>query len=301
MSVKSALFVSNALLALCFSSGSVASPRLDSGEGATAPETLNSSEASTSNKSQTATPPKMRHSLGVELSDADFGVLGTTAINYGYMMQSFGLEIYLGYNKASDTVKHTETLNQNDISTPKSKITIASDSGKVNPTQLTFGLQPKFVLFSDRWFRATTGLMLAYSTTSTVSYKTGTTTTTVSDTSQPANYTVSQADTGTVSVTTQPRIILGPRFGTDFFLRWFPHLSLGFSTGILMGSGGVTTTKTNTEDKVFAVSNGAEQSPTIHTITSATEEQKPGTTKSTVAVGGTVFNLFGSFNLRYVW
>lgn len=288
-----------ALLSLHVSSGAIAAPRAESDDDASEPAAQTDPLSVT--KNQAAAPLKLRHSLGVELSNADFGVLGTTAINYGYMMPSFGVELYLGYNKTADTVKHTDAASENNISTPKTKTTISSDTGKVNPTQFTFGIQPKYVLFADRWFRATTGLMLAYTTTSDVSYKTGTTTTTISDTSQPANYAVSQSDTGTVSVATKPRIIVGPRFGTDFFLRWFPHLSLGFSTGILMGSGGVTTTKTSTEDKVFAVTNGAEQTPTTHTNTSATEQQTPGSTKTTVAVGGTIFNLFGSFNLRYVW
>jgi hypothetical protein len=162
-------------------------------------------------------------------------------------------------------------------------------------------VQPKYVVFADRWLRATAGFMFAYTSTGSVSYKTGSTTTSWSDTAQETTYSVQRNDVGNVSSSTTGRLLLGPRVGTDFYLRWFPHLSLGFSTGLLFGSGGQTTTKTDTEDKSFSVTNGAEQVPTVHTKNSAKSTQTPGTTGETVAIGGSTFNLMGSFTLRYVW
>gem|GEM_PF-5262921 len=69
----------------------------------------------------------------------------------------------------------------------------------------------------------------------------------------------------------------------------------------MVGSGAASTTETNTENKSFAVQDGVEQTPSSHAATSQKVSLKQGLTGETIAVGGTTFNLMGSFTLRYVW
>ncbi|NDE16370.1 hypothetical protein EBZ80_15700 [bacterium] len=252
-------------------------------------------------KAASVAPVKLSHSIGVELASSSFGALGTSAVNYGLLTPKYGVEFYLGHSKSADTISQSESSVTNTSATPNSRTTSVVDSGKVNPRQYTFGIQPKYVMFADRWLRATAGFMLAYTNTGKVSYKTGTTTTSWSDISQDSNYSVQRNAVGTIETKTTPRLLMGPRINADFLLRWFPHLSLGFSTGIMVGSGAASTTETNTESKSFAVQDGVEQTPSSHTTTSQKVSLKQGLTGETIAVGGTTFNLMGSFTLRYVW
>jgi hypothetical protein len=243
----------------------------------------------------------MRHSIGVELSDASYGALGTTAIAYGYSRDKFGIDLYMGYSKEQDTAATTSTTSTNDAATPKTKTVSQEFSGVKKPKQTTFGIQPKFYFFSDRWFKASVGFMIARTSSSAVKYNTGTTTTTYADSSNLNNYTVSQTDYGTVSQKSSDKTLYGPRLNTEFYLKWFPHIALGFGTGLIMSTGADATATSSTSNKTYAVTNGTAANPTVDQTESAEQKTPSGGTAKTLALGGSTFSLLGSFTVRYIW
>jgi hypothetical protein len=246
-------------------------------------------------------PKGTQHSVGVELSDASYGALGTTAIAYGFSRDRFGIELYMGYTKEQDTAATTSTTATNDASTPKTKTVSQEFSGVKKPKQTTFGIQPKFYFFSDRWFKASVGFMIARTSSSAVKYNTGTTTTTYADSSNLNSYTVSQTDYGTVSQKSTDKLLYGPRLNTEFYLKWFPHIALGFGTGLIMSTGADATATSSTSNKTYAVTNGTAANPTVDRTESAEQKTPSGGTAKTLALGGSTFSLLGSFTVRYIW
>jgi hypothetical protein len=246
-------------------------------------------------------PKGMQHSIGIELSDSSFGVLGADAVAYGFSTEKFGLDFYLAYEKEANTASESVTQTTNDAQTPKTKEVTTSYNGSVNPRQTTIGFQPKYIFYSDRWFKASFGFMLAQKAKTSVSYKTGSITKTYSDSSKLSDYSVSETDFGTVSSTVSSKMIYGPRLNVEFYLKWFPHISLGFGTGLLQTQGGDVTNSRNTQTRSYKVTNGVSAEPTSSETTSETGKIKTGGTSKTVAVGGTKFSLLGNFAIRYIW
>lgn len=144
-------------------------------------------------------------------------------------------------------------------------------------------------------------MMLAYAAKTSVSYKTGSVTTSYADSSNLSNYSVSETGLGSVSSTSSAKMIYGPRLSVEFYLKWFPHIGLGFGTGLLMTQGGDTTTKTTTQTRSYSVTNGVAGTPTSSQTSSATDTVKTGGSSRTIAVGGTRFSLLGNFAIRYIW
>jgi hypothetical protein len=69
----------------------------------------------------------------------------------------------------------------------------------------------------------------------------------------------------------------------------------------LLTIGGETTTTTTTRNRTSTFVNGVEQPPTTDTVNVDVSESKQGLRGATFGIGGTTFNLFGSFTIRYVW
>jgi hypothetical protein len=246
-------------------------------------------------------PKGMQHSIGVELSDASFGVLGTQAIAYGFMVDKLGVDLYFAHSKDANTSTSSITRTSNDASTPKTLTVVQKFTGTDNHKKTTFGVQPKYVFFADRWFKASVGFMLAYTPKSSVRYRTGTISTTYADATSVNNYSVSESSFGSISSSISSKTLYGPRISTEFYLKWFPHIALGFGTGLILSSGADATTDTSTQSRSYTVTNGVVGTPTTAQTTSASETTKTNGTAKTVAIGGTTFSLLGNFSLRYIW
>ena len=246
-------------------------------------------------------PKGMQHSIGVELSDSSFGVLGTDAIAYGFALEKFGMDLFFAYTKDSNSATVSVTQSTNDVTNPKSMTVTQRFTGSENPKRTTFGIQPKFFFFSDRWFKASLGFMIAQTSKSSVRYKTGSITTTYTDSSNLSNYSVSESSFGSVASSVGSKLIYGPRVNIEFYLKWFPHIGLGFGTGLIQTSGGDLKTSTTTQTRSYVVTNGVAANPTSSQTSSSTDTNKPGGSSKTIAVGGTKFNLMGNFGIRYLW
>lgn len=246
-------------------------------------------------------PKSMRHSVGVELSDSTFGVLGTDAVAYGFSLENFGIDIYFAYSKDANSAVENVTQTSNDVSTPKTLTINKRYTGVQNPKKTTFGIQPKYIFYSDSWFKTSIGFMLAHASRTSVRYRTGTVTTTYADSSVLSNYSVTESAFGYISSTVSPKIIYGPRLNVEFYLKWFPHIALGFGTGMLLTQGGDVTTSTSTQTRSYTVTDGVAANPTSSQTSSSTDKVKSGGSSRTIAVGGTRFNLMGNFGIRYIW
>jgi hypothetical protein len=246
-------------------------------------------------------PKGMQHSIGVELSDSNFGVLGTDAIAYGFALEKFGVDLYFAYTKDSNSATVNVTQSSNELSNPKSMTVTQRFSGTENPKKTTLGIQPKYFFFSDRWFKASIGFLFAQTPKTSVRYKTGSVTTIYSDTSNMSTYSVSESSLGSTSSSVDAKLSYGPRINVEFYLKWFPHIGLGFGTGLIQTSGGDVKNSTSTQTRSYVVTNGVAATPTSAQTSVTTDTTKTGGTSKTIAVGGTKFNLMGNFAIRYIW
>jgi hypothetical protein len=265
------------------------------------PTSTNESLARTPDQTSWWSPKGMKHSIGVELSDANYGALGTTAIAYGYWREKFGLDVYFGYSKDQDTAASTITTTANDAQSPKTSTIVKEYTGRKNPKKNTFGIQPKLVFVYDRWFRASLGFLIARSSSSSVSYSTGSISTTFADSTNLKNYSVTESDYGTITTSSTAKLLYGPRVNAEFVLKWFPHIALGFGTGVILSSGADTTAKTLTKNRSYTVTDGTAATPTTDETSSIEQRQPSGGTATTLALGGSTFSLLGSFSVRYIW
>jgi len=246
-------------------------------------------------------PKGMRHSVGVELSDSSFGVLGADAVTYGFSFEKFGADFYLAYVKDANSATESVAQTSNDVSTPKTLTVTKRYSGSENPRKTTLGVQPKYIFFSDRWLKVSVGMMLAHSQKTSVRYKTGSMIMSYADSASSSNYSVTESSLGSISSSVSAKTIYGPRVNVEFYLKWFPHIALGFGTGLLLTQGGDATTSTVTQSRTYSVANGVTANPTSSQTTSSTDKVKSGGSSKTIAVGGTKFNLMGNFAIRYIW
>ena len=121
------------------------------------------------------------------------------------------------------------------------------------------------------------------------------------DSTSSSNYSVTESSLGSISSSVSAKTIYGPRVNVEFYLKWFPHIALGFGTGLLLTQGGDATTSTVTQSRTYTVANGVAAKPTSSQTTSSTDKAKSGGSSKTIAVGGTKFNLMGNFAIRYIW
>lgn len=243
-------------------------------------------------------PYVMHHSLGVET--AAQGVLGSTVIMYGYSTGSFGLDTYLGYAKAASDATEAIATEKDSVGAPEKTITTVL-SGTTDTSRYVIGFQPKMHLVRNKWLRVSGGLMMAYIKGHTETEQTGSKVKTIADTADSDTYTMVETDVGQIETVTAATMVYGPRLSTEIYLKWFPHVSLGFGTGILMTSGGTKTVTTTSRDRTYTVTNGDRADPTVDETTTSTRTTVPGSSGETFAIGGTAFSLTQTFQIRYVW
>lgn len=241
------------------------------------------------------------YNIGYEAA-AGTGILGQNVIVGGLWFNSnLGLDVFLGYNKGANGSTETVTDSTNVLATPNTRTTTTSYSGTNTGSNITLGANVKYRLVQTDWFQFNIGMMLAFLPGSSGDYQTGSRTETYADVSNTGNKTVTETALGTITSKTSTQIAVGPRLGTEFYIKWFPHLAVGFSTGILTTLTGETTTTTDTTSQSYTVTSGTAGTPTTKTTSHSVATNKLGFRGTTFGIGGTTFSLTGTFSLRYVW
>ncbi len=254
-------------------------------------------------------PETSHYSIGYEAAGSGTSVLGANNLTVGFWLPGdFGLDFYVGYNKAAGTSAESKTIAETGTTT-KTRVTTTIYSGFTGASNMTLGLGLKGRGFQNSWFQFSYGLILAYGGPNKVEGRVGETIETVPDTTIPN--TKSSVETaangsagyGTISTDTKSTISVGPKLGTEFYIKWFPHLALGFSTGLLATFGGESTQTITTRNRTVNTIAGTVQPDTSGTDgpTTTTVTTTPGYQASTFGIGGTQFQFTGTFTIRYVW
>jgi hypothetical protein len=225
------------------------------------------------------------------------GVLTQNVIVYGWWKKDWATEFFAGFSKAADTFATTNTTN----SASTSASSINSVSGVKNPYMVTVGGGQNYRISHSKWIQIYSGYFGGLTYTTNTSYSTGSTATSVANTATPTNYTTSYSNVGSVTSSTQPLVYVGGKLGAEFYLKWFPNLALGFQSGLVTTFGGNTTTSTSTKSGSDTYTGGVPASPSPVSSSNSSSSVNPGLTANTFGLGGTVFQLTGSFTLRYVW
>ena len=245
-------------------------------------------------------PTTYRNSIGWERGASTIGVLAQDVINYSWWTEkgTTGYEVFVGFEKNSDSFNTTTTSAVDAVAATQTST--VTNSGTKNGMELTIGGGFKRKFYQSRWLQVYWGALGAVTYTTEADYATGTRTTVV-DTTNPSDFTVTETGFGTVRSETDLLYSFGLKVGTEFYLKWFPQLALGFATGLLTTLGGDTTDTTTSQNRTFAVVGGTEQTPTTDTSTQTTVNRKPGIQAGTFGIGGTSFQFTGLFTIRYVW
>lgn len=266
-----------------------------SGQPPRTPLATNATKPAVGDDPWEAAPGKYTKYIGFE-STGSTSILGRDMIVYGTWKKDRATEFFLGFSKSSDTWGTTDT----NTNTSSSSTSVHSVTGVKNPFQITVGAGQNFRLSRAKWINVYVGYFGGLSYTTSSNYETGTTTTSTPNTASPDDFTVTKTSVGSVSVKSDPTLIAGGKLGAEFYLRWFPNLGLGFSTGIVTGFGGGSSSSTTTESGVDTYTGGVK---TGSTVTSSNTNAKTDSSlaANTFGVGGTTFQLTGLFTIRYLW
>jgi hypothetical protein len=239
------------------------------------------------------------YSLGYESPASGVGILGQNMVIFGIAASpEFWVDLYFGYTKSANTTTVSQSRLDNALTSARTDTT--TYGGAEQPHEFSLGVALRVVAFQNSWLQIHAGPIAAVILPSSVSYNTGSLVRTYADKNVSGTYSVSDS-IGTVEQTTNLSAQVGLRVGSEFYLRWFPHLALGFSTGLLTTLGGDTSTTTTTRSKTYNVVNNVDQTPSADSTTTTTSDLQRGIEAATFGVGGTRFNLFGTFLIRYVW
>ena len=246
-------------------------------------------------------PEKLKNSIGIETSATTLGVLGRNVLVYSRWLNSrWGIEGLFGFSKASDTMN--TAVNSSTDAIANSQTTTTTYTGVEQPKVITLGAVVKNRIYQSSWLQVYIGGMVAVNHFSDTRYQTGSSAATITDLATPNNFTVTETNLGTISTSQEIAYIVGPRVGTEIYLKWFPNFALGFSGGILYFMGGEQTTTTQRSTRSFAVVSGVPQEPTTtSTSTNIVSRTRPPNTINTFGIGGTSFSFNGLWTIKYMW
>ena len=243
-------------------------------------------------------PSNYQNAFGYER--AGVGILSENVINYSKWIDGGkrGYEIFAGFSKAADTLTTNQVTSTNSIAETQTITT--TNTGQSNGFEITLGGGYKQKMYQSRWLQVYWGALGAVTYATATDFPVGTTVV-VNDTTTPGDFTTTQTGVGSTQVETDLAFSLGLKVGTEFYLKWFPQLAIGFSSGLLTTMGGNTTTTTTTSNRAAATVGGVEQDPTTDSSSTQVVQNDRGISASTFGIGGTEFNLFGTFTIRYIW
>ncbi len=171
-------------------------------------------------------------------------------------------------------------------------------AGSKSASSITLGGRPKLRVVQNNWLQVYEGFLLGATLIGSVDYPTGT----ITDRTQTGNKTVAKSGSVTITRSTSLQVFAGPTLGSEIYLRWIPHLALGFSTGLYFVCGGTTKTTTSTGNKNYTVTNGTAANPTVQNSNTSTTEVNQDLRGSTLGLGGSTFSILNTtFTVRYVW
>jgi hypothetical protein len=236
------------------------------------------------------------HYIGFEGSSYGTSPIGKDTVLYGKWNGDDGYQIFVGFTKTRDTMTTTNSSSTNSFANTSTSTT--SYSGIKNPLTLIIGGAYLHKIHQSKWLQIAIGPFGGFSWSSDVSYPTGTTSTSLNTITGAA--TISQSAFGVIRSHTDPSAFLGLKIASEFYVKWFPGLALGFGTGFATQFGGKTTSNSDTVNETESVSGGV-TTVTSKTSSSSSSNTDPGMSLSTFAVGGVVFQLTGTFTIHYVW
>ena len=249
--------------------------------------------------------------LPVGGSGSNPSVLSSAAVSFGaWVNKTLGYEVYLGHSKGSGSATvETQTVTN---AVTKSKSVKTTYSGADQPRTFIFGGAVKYRLYQYKHFGLSTDFLFSFTPGFGVNYNSaGSNTLSIADTDVPGNYQVAEAGMTNIDRQTSALLRLGPRFNVEYNFPYLPNLLLGFSTGILVGFGGSTTTTTTVYNKTVNYVNNNPGTPSVDNQDVTTSETSPGGSSTTYAIGGTGLNITGSglipisvigtFRIRYAF
>lgn len=254
-------------------------------------------------------PETYQFSIGYERAGSSTAALGGDNIAFGvWFPGGFGMDFYLGYTRNAGTT-NVETRIQETGTTTKSRTTNTQYSGVTGSQNFTAGLGLKGRLYQNSWFQFNMGILFAYTGPSNTESTVGQVTEVIPNTGFPTTKTITEATFsgspgyGTTISNTKGAFSVGPKIGTEFYPKWFPHLALGFATGVLTTIGGDTVESTTTRVRTVTFIDGVDQGDLSGTDapTTTTSSTKRGTRVGTFGIGGTTFQFTGIFTIRYVF
>jgi hypothetical protein len=210
------------------------------------------------------------YKYGIGFSSSTF--TGTNVFLFDiYKDPDISFTSYFGYYKQSGSYKKTMTNN--------GTTDIETNSGVKYNGSITLAESYNVKVFRNDWSNIRVGALLGINYYTKADYDAGTRSTVI------ASGVTTDTAYGTISVTKGPQFFVGPIVSTALNIRWLPMITVGMDGGLVIYTESKTTTTTK-------ATSGA-----VTTNTSAVTE--PGLSASTIGNG--LFNLFGNFNIRYVW
>lgn len=240
------------------------------------------------------------YALGYEGTGTAISALGQNAISFGWWLDRYwGIDLLFGFTKAAGTASESTSTAANVLAT--SSVTTTTYSGSSSAMTFLLGAVLKRRIYQSDWFQLYVGGVAAIVPPSGATTNTGTRTVTTPNTAAPNDFTTADVALGTIAVDNSMQFVLGPKIGTEFYIKWFPHLAVGFATGVLTTINAYTTTTTNTSTRTVATVGGVEGVPSTDSTVATTATVKRGLQGTTFGIGGTAFQFTGIFTVRYVW
>lgn len=245
-------------------------------------------------------PERSSYSIGYEGTGTSNSALPANAIAFGsWTGDHWGYEVLAGVTHATEDATTTSTTAENTITNTKTVTT--AHTGSRTPLGILLGGVIKYRLIQTSWFQFYAGFIMAASPPMAAEYTSGTRVESTPNTADPDTRTITDTNYGPVKVERSFMVLAGPKFGSEFYIKWFPNLAVGFSTGIVTAIGGATTTTSTLANRTIPVIGGVEQSPTANSPTTTQVSVSPGIRGTTFGLGGTTFSFTGVFTLRYIW
>lgn len=243
---------------------------------------------------------RARYMVGFESAGTSLSALPQSAVLVGtWLDREIGIEGFFGFSLAASTAEQTQTQTPNPPLKTLSVVT--SNTGTSTPGTFILGGVLKYRLVQTSWFQVYLGALVSLSPSFSSSYTAGSRTEVTPNTDVPGDRTITENGYGPVSVKRSLEIALGPKVGTEFYVKWFPHLALGFSGGILTSFGGDTTTTSSLATRSYSITGGVDNPPASSPPVSTVADTKRGVRGATFGLGGVGFQFTGLFTIRYIW
>lgn len=217
-----------------------------------------------------------------------------------WITPKWGFFVGLRYAKSTDNFIESKTSTYNPTTLALSED--VSFAGSRNPTTLVLMVGAKGRIWQNDFMQVNWGPLLMYTHGTSVTYATGRLTRNVANVNNPNDYTMVETSLGSVSTGVDPTYSLGVKVGTEFYVKWFPHLALCADVVFMNQFPLKGTTETNTVSRTRNVVAGVPQSPTSEQYNNSRVYNDYGGGASTSQVGAQYFALLGTnWSIKYVW